>query len=196
MLLIGLTGVSGSGKGYVCEIFARYGIPSVDSDRIVHELYESSDGCISTLRKLFGDSVIKEDGTVDRAALAQTVFSDKDKLKLLNAAVHRFVKEEINIIIEAERKKGSKAVIIDAPMLFESGIDKKCDLIISVISDRKTRLDRIISRDGITREKALQRLKNQHTDRFFRNRSDELIYNSGENVEEQVVNILSKTGLL
>ena len=196
MLVIGLTGISGSGKGYVCGIFAKYGIPSIDSDKIVHELYKNSENCKSALVSLFGASVVCEDGSVNRAALSQIVFSDKEKLKQLNMAVHGFVLEEIGCLINEYREKNTKAVIIDAPMLFESGLDRKCDLIISVISDRKSRISRICERDKISREKALQRLANQHTDRYFKNRSDEIIYNSGENVEEQVVKILSKTGLL
>lgn len=196
MKIIGLTGMSGSGKGYVCSIFEKKGIPSADSDSIVHALYSENKECINALSCEFGPGVVGEDGTIDRSSLRDIVFSDKSKLKKLNRIVHRFVAKEIFDIADEYKKNGAAAFIIDAPMLFESGIDRSCDIIISVIADRKTRIDRICRRDGISRQAAVQRLKNQHTDGYFIRRSDHVIYNKGEDVEAQVERILAqiKTG--
>ena len=196
MLIIGLTGVSGSGKGYVCAIFERYGIPSVNSDRIVHEIYERSAECIGELRSAFGDGIVEDTGSVDRKALGRIVFSDRKLLDQLNGIVHKYVIEELNGIISDLEAKGNKAVIIDAPQLFEAGVDRMCDRVISVIAGRETRIARICKRDGVDRGAALARISKQHTDRYFRNRSDYIISNNGEDVEEQVRTILTSLKLI
>ena len=197
MIRIGLTGVSGSGKSFVTKIFAQYGIPSVNSDAVVHELYSTKNSCTEVLSQRFGTGILQEDHSVDRRKLAEIVFSSKEKLQLLNQTVHPFVIERIDMLAKAEEFRGSKAFLIEAPQLFEAGLDTTCDYIVSVVTDHETRIERLIVRDGITREVAEKRIQNQHNDLFFRERSDFCIENSAQDdLEKQVLFVLKEHDLL
>ena len=197
MLTIGLTGMSGSGKSYVAAIFSRYGIATVNADAIVHRLYQGKNPCTELLRERFGDSVIHTDHSVNRKNLAAIVFSDPQKLKLLNETVHPFVLCEIDKAVDSARQKSAQAILIDAPQLFESHLDDKCDLIIAVIADEQTRVTRIARRDGISQEDAKKRLSHQYPDEFFIERADYCIRNSDhDSPEAEIVSLLTKLDLL
>lgn len=190
MKLIGLTGTSGSGKGYVAELFAAEGILSIDTDAIVHSLYRENALCIEELEKTFG-SLQNEQGEIDRKKLAAIVFADPEKLKLLNAIVHRFVKAEVFAICQTEEKRGTKFLLLDAPQLFEAGMESLCHRIVAVVAPREVRIERIMERDQIDRVRIEERLRNQHTDEFFEQHADYVIYNDGKHaVSEQVKSII------
>ena len=114
MIRIGLTGVSGSGKSYVTKIFAKYGVPSINSDAIVHELYSSKNPCTEEIVCLFGDGVLLFDHSVNRKELASIVFASREKLLLLNQTVHPFVLDRINKIAEEKERHGVRAFLIEA----------------------------------------------------------------------------------
>ncbi len=188
MLIIGLTGNSGSGKSYVASLFEKKGIPSIDTDAIVHRLYEDNPDCINKLKSVYGDSIILPDGTVNRKALADIVFSDSEYLRILNEIVHGFVRSEVQKKLNKFAEQNKTAVIIDAPLLFESGLDKECDLTMAVIADEGTKVERITKRDKITPEKAILRLKNQKSNEFFREKCKFIISNNGNDNPEDYVN--------
>lgn len=196
MLVLGLTGVSGSGKGYVCGYFEKYSLAVIDTDSIVHSLYVTSAKCISALVEAFGKGILQENGSIDRKALRSIVFSDRKALEKLNAVVHAFTLDKVRELIEKYKKEGKGAVVVDAPQLFESGFDAECDKVISVVSSREKRIERICKRDNITVEDAALRLANQHDDEYFKERSDFVISNDTEDVEPQVRKILAALGLL
>ncbi len=177
LTVIGLTGNSGSGKGYVCDLFAEKGIKSIDTDRIVHELYKDTNECTLRLREIFGEGVFKSNGEVDRQKLGQIVFADRDALDRLNKTVHFYVERAVCDIVDSFRFSGEQIAVIDAPMLFESGLDKKCDITVAVIASQETLIERIMSRDKITRERAIARLSNQHDAEFFRKNCDFVLIN-------------------
>ena len=196
MLRIGLVGRSGSGKSHILRYFHEFGIESVNTDAVVHKLYSGENPCTTSLRQLFGSDVINGDHSVNRRALANIVFADKEKLRLLNQTVHPFVIREVEQLCLAHIEKGDKAFIIEAPQLFESGLDKNCDLIIAVLADHQTLVERIVYRDNISIEMAEKRLKNQYDDGFFQEHADFIIHNSrSDDPKEQVINILKKIGL-
>lgn len=197
MKRIGITGMSGSGKSYVCSIFEKYGIPSVNSDAIVHRLYATQNSCTETLALLYGKDILHEDHSINRSALAAIVFADREKLALLNKIVHPYVVEILEKQASIEEEKGTPAFLIDAPQLFEAGLDKHCDYIVSVIADASTIRSRLMQRDNLTQEAITARLANQHDEHFFHTHSDFCISNSnGDDVEVQVKLILKKIGLL
>lgn len=197
MVVIGLTGASGSGKSYVARIFEQYGIQTLNADTIVHTLYQSENDCTQLIKKRFGDAVIKSDHSVDRQALGRLVFQDRRRLALLNETVHPFVINEIHTAIKLAQSNGHTSVLIDAPQLFESQLDKNCDYIIAVIADHQTRIKRISERDHISKELAEQRLSHQYKDDYFIKNSHFCIYNSeGNDVSEQVSAILTAIGLI
>lgn len=194
MITIGLTGGSGSGKSYVAEQFHKHGIPIINADKIVHKLYATKNECTLALKTCFGDTVLNPDHSVNRAALREIVFQDRTKLALLNQTVHPFVVDQMRKQIRAAQ---TPAVLLDAPQLFESGLDADCTVIIAVIADPDTRIKRICERDSISDEAAKQRIANQYDDAYFISHSDFCIYNTPEHdLEKQITDILHTLGLL
>lgn len=192
MKILGITGRSGSGKGYVCALFAELGIPMIDTDAIVHDLYRENDACIAELESAFG-ALRSEDGSIDRKKLAQIVFSDAEKLKTLNSIVHRYVKREIEKSCARLEAEDAPAVLVDAPQLFEAHLESSCDLIIAVTAPESLRVERIRKRDGITEAGAQARLAHQHEDSFFEAHADVVIVNDGSSdVKEQVRALLDR----
>ncbi len=182
MLTVGLTGGSGSGKGYLSSLLSDKDICIIDTDRVYHDMISSSSPCVDALVSAFGDKIVNSNGGIDRGVLGGIVFSSKEKLELLNSIAHAFIREECNGIIE---RSTAKIVIIDAPVLFESGFDSMCDLIVGVVASEDTRIGRIIKRDSISREKALNRIRNQNSDDWFREKCDIVIENDGGELESK-----------
>jgi len=179
MKIIGLTGGSGAGKSLVCEAFLKFNIKSIDTDKISREVVaDKSSECLRELAENFSRDILKENGELDRKKLADIAFSSKENHAELNKITHKYILNECKGIILDTQNSGAKSVIIDAPMLFESGFDKNCDVIISVIADSDKRIKRITKRDSITKEQAELRIKNQKSDGFFIENSDFVIYNN------------------
>ena len=191
MKIIGLTGGSGSGKGEVCKAFLSFGIESIDTDKIYRDAVKKDSECLTEIVENFSEVILNESGELDRKKLAEIVFSSKEHLGLLNKITHKHILNKCKDIMLDMEKSGKKAVIIDAPQLFESGFDKNCDVIISVVADLDKRIKRITKRDNITTEQAERRIKNQKSDGFFIENSDYAIYNNSdyENVYKQVFKI-------
>ena len=182
MLTIGLTGPSGAGKGLVASLFARYGVPSIDTDAVYHALLMPPSACLDELVERFGQQVLRPDGTLDRAALSAVVFdpANADGLADLNRISHRHVLARVRETLGDYERAGVPAVLVDAPQLFESGFDAECDKVLSVIAPRELRLARIIERDGLSPKRATARLDAQLPEQVFRERADHVILNDGE----------------
>ena len=148
--LIGLTGQSGAGKTTVSDTFKEEGIPVINADFVAREVVKPKSPCLNDVIRAFGNEYLLPNGNLNRKMLANTVFTSKTKLSLLNSIMYPYITREILGIADEYSKGGEKIVIVDAPTLFESGIDKYCKKIISVISDINVRLKRIIKRDNIT----------------------------------------------
>lgn len=198
MLVIGLTGPSGAGKSTVCELLAAQGLPILDADAIYRELLMPPSDCLTELSLCFGAEILLPDGTLNRRALSERVFSDPAEREKLNAIAHRYVMDEIRARLRKLRATNVPAAVLDAPQLFEAGADRDCNIIISVLADPSIRLERVMERDRIPAEAALKRLRAQHTDEFFRSRSDYVIENNTnpEALIEPVLSILRETGVL
>lgn len=179
MLVIGLTGQSGAGKGTVAALFARYGLPVIDADQVYHDLLLPPSPCLAELVGRFGSRIVTEQGTLNRRALADIVFSDPVSLADLNHISHRHVMREIRRQLEQFRREDVRAAILDAPQLFEAEANRDCNIIVSVLADRAIRLERIVHRDGIEPDRALRRMEAQKSDAFFRAHSDYVIENNG-----------------
>ncbi len=167
MKIIGLCGTSGSGKGMTGRFFSAFGCRVIDTDKLYHGMVESDSECSREIVSEFGDNVKNEAGGVDRKKLSRIVFSDKERLQTLNRIAHKYVKLACREIAEREREAGTELLIIDAPQLFEAGMQNDCDVTIAVIADRDTRIKRICDRDNISVERAIARIDAQHTDEFF-----------------------------
>ena len=158
--VIGLCGRSGAGKGMVCLAFRRLGVPSIDTDAVYRELTSGVGECMTALRAGFGDEIVSPDGSLDRRALASIVFGNKRKLRKLGKITHPLILAETERRVEKYRG-ACDYVIVDAPVLFESGYDKKCDCIVAVDAPEEVLIKRITERDGIDEEAARSRLGSQ-----------------------------------
>lgn len=175
-MIIGLTGGSGSGKTTVGRAAADLGFYVIDADKIGHEILLKGNKAYNETVNAFGSEILAPDGEIDRKKLGGIVFSDKEKLKLLNDITHEKITKAIEKLIKiCENKK----VIIDAAVLFESGMDKKCDYVIAVVSSAEERTRRICHRDGISPEAADNRIKSQQSDDFYSSKADRIIINNG-----------------
>lgn len=178
--VIGLTGMSGSGKSTVCNIFRSEGFDIVDCDMICRKIVEKGRPCLAEIAEAFGQQVICADGSLDRTKTGNIIFSDESKRRRLNGIMYPYVSYiVIRSIIDTE----NSFIMIDAPTLFESGIYSLCDFIVSVVADREILLKRIQDRDLISEEQAEKRLSAQHDTDFFYKRSDYVIENNG-NIDE------------
>ena len=184
MLIVGLTGPSGAGKGVVASLLAGYGIPSIDTDKVYHDLLVPPSACLDELTARFGTEILSPDGALNRGALAALVFSPGhgEDLADLNAIAHRHILNQTRQLLAVHEAEGAVAVLVDAPQLFESGFDRECGFILSVLAPYELRLARIMERDGLSEERARARLDASHSDEFFRERSDAVIVN-GESVD-------------
>ena len=198
MLVIGLTGPTGAGKGKVADIFKRYGIPVINADRVYHELITPPSSCLQELAEAFGKGILLPDGSLDRRALGSIVFNDPAARERLNAITHRYVMEEVKTQMERYRREGVPVTVFDAPQLFEAGAQRACGAVISVLADRGLRLERIVARDGITADAAMRRILAQKSDDFFKIHSDYIIENNGaaETLAPKVHHILEKLGVI
>ena len=181
MKVIGLCGGSGSGKGCVSRILSQRGFAIFDTDNIYHELLDGSLTLKGALCGAFGDEILT-DGRVDRKKLRAVVFADKsgEKLKALNAITHKVILDEVRGGISEAEKSGAPCAVVDAPLLFESGFDKECDLTLAVVADREKRIDRIISRDGISRSDAERRIDAQISDERLISLCNFAVFNNGD----------------
>lgn len=177
MLIIGLTGQTGAGKSTVSEILEKYGCYHIDADKVAHDILENNKEVQEKLKERFGEDIIDKDGKIDRKILAARAFADKDSTLALNAITHPAVNNKIQNIILKQKEYGTKAVIIDAIALFESGEAKICDYTVAVTAPREIRLERIIARDKISVSRANERINAQKDESFFTLNADYIINN-------------------
>lgn len=193
--IIGLTGRSGSGKGYVCDRFLSFGIPSIDTDRVYRDITAADEvmrPCTAELCAAFGKQIVSADNSLDRKVLAEAVFTDSSKLALLNSITHKYILGEVRARISALEASGIRAVIVDAPVLFESGFDRECDVTVAVRADEDKRVARIVGRDGISEDGARRRLASQAKDDELCARVDFTIENNGDDsvTDSQIASIV------
>ena len=197
MRVIGITGPSGAGKSLLTDYISYREIPCIDADEVYHGLLTAPTKCVEALRKAFGDCIVAPDGSVDRAALGAIVFNSPEKLKLLNSTVLPHVLDHIRLMIAAIAKNGYRTVVVDAPTLIESGFNRECDTVVSVLAPRDIRIERIQARDSISRERAELRVNAQKDDDFYRSNSHYVIENANdeENFKREINALISELGL-
>lgn len=186
--VIGLCGRSGSGKGYVCERFGRRGVPCIDTDAIYRELTAAGEEMSALTRELagtFGSDVVRPDNSLDRKRLAGIVFgtSDRSALASLNAISHKHILARTDEILAEYDRQGMALAVVDAPVLFESGYNSKCDMTVCVTAPEEKRVRRIMRRDGIDEESARRRLAAQKDDSETVLLCDTVIVNDGSDAD-------------
>lgn len=181
MIIIGLTGGIGSGKSTVSAYLAENaGITVIDADKIAHDITEPGQPTLTRLEEAFGSGIIRDDGTLDRKKLAGIVFPSEEKKALLDRITHGAVRKQINREIEEAAEEQKPVVILDVPLLMETGMDAQCDVVWVVTADRNVRIDRVSARDNIGEEEINARIARQMSDEERFSRADEIIDNSGD----------------
>ena len=175
-MIIGLTGGIASGKSTVSKIFRELGAEIIDADIKAKEISERED-VIKEIGNIFGKEVINIEGKIDRLKIKEIVFNNKEKLKKLNDLIHPKVMEEFKKMKENTGK--NDIIIFDVPLLFESGMDKMCDKIILVFTDKKIQIKRMLERDGITEELAEKIINSQMSLEEKLNKSQIHLENNG-----------------
>ena len=184
MLVIGLTGGIGMGKSAAAEHFARRGIPVFNADACVHRLYEGE--AVEEIEAAFPG--VTREGRVDRKLLAEQVSGHPERLRRLESVVHPMVvKAEIDFLREQERN-GARMAVLEIPLLFETGAEKRVDVTIVVSAPSRVQRERVLTRPGMTVEKLEHLLARQLSDKERRARADFVII-SGTSLKEMHVDL-------
>lgn len=169
--MIGLTGPTGAGKSTVAAALEQAGCKIIDADRIAREIVSQPE-CLAGLTAEYGADIVEQDGSLNRRLLAQRAFSTPHKSARLNEITHPIILKEVLRRIEQEQHSNAKAIIMDAPLLFESGAERYCSATIAVIAPAEQRLARVMKRDAISPDLAKARMGAQQPDPYYLNRAD------------------------
>jgi len=194
MLVIGLTGGVGTGKSAVATMLVKLGAREIDADKIVHRALGKKGRCVRPVVREFGKQMMLKGG-IDRSKLASIVFGDHKKLRILECITHPVVKKiTVEEIKKLRRSKGVKVVVLNVPLLFESGMNKLCDFIVVVKARRGFQLSRTCKRLRITKTEVIHRIKSQMLLSKKIQKADFIIDNNGSLMEtkKQVVKLWQK----
>jgi len=186
MKVIGVTGGIGSGKSTILQLFQELGTATYIADIEARKLMNSDKKLIIQIESIFGEKAYLNN-ELNRNYIAEIVFSDKNKLALLNKLVHPKVQEHFKNFIE---NSTAEMVIYESAILFESSSNTLCDFIITVTANFEDKIKRIIKRDGVSKQQILDRMKHQLNDDFKVKNSNFVIRNNTiENVKKQISTI-------
>lgn len=186
--IIGLTGMSGAGKSTACTVFARFGFDIIDCDKICRIIVEKGKPCLGEIVKSFGEGILTENQELNRREMAKIIFSDEEKRLTLNGIMYPYVSY---LVIESILNSKSDYVMLDAPTLFESGVDDMCDTVVSVVAEKHAVINRIVKRDNISEAEAENRLRSQQSKDFYIKNSRYVINNNG--AAKDFITLLEKT---
>ena len=182
MFIVGITGGTGAGKTTDVQALQSFGAMPMDCDKIYHEMLLSNAEMNAEIEARFNN--VSDDGVIDRRKLGEIVWSDPKSLSDLGAITHRFISSELEWRIISFKAQGGELVAIDAIALIESGQSDKCNVVVGVIAPEEKRLSRIMSRDDLTKEQALKRIKAQQPESFYRENCDFILENIYEKQAE------------
>ncbi len=163
MRVIAVTGGIGSGKSTLAALYRSFGAQVIDADAISRSLTAAGGEALPPIRAAFGDGVFHPDGTLDRPALARRVFGGDEAARAkLNAIIHPLVIRRTLAGLDRLRASGAEVAIVEAPLLFEAGMDSVADAVVCVVAPLPTRIRRIRGRDRLTYDEALRRIQSQN----------------------------------
>lgn len=180
MKIIGLTGQTGAGKSTVAAWLRAHGTVCIDADRVSRAVTKPGTAAFKEVIAAFGKEMLSADGTLNRRALGSLVFADEVKRKQLESILFPHIITDIRRQLERAEENGAAVAVLDAPTLFESGLDKICTRTVGVVADENRRYDRIVSRDGLTADAAKARMNAQKSEAFFCTHCDAIIENNDD----------------
>lgn len=193
MLVFGLTGGVASGKSTIAEHFRRRGIPVIDADVLAREVVAPGTPGLAEILRTFGNGVATSGGELDRARLAELVFSDPENLQRLERIVHPLVAEALKTQLETYRLAGHGLVGYDVPLLFERGLEKRFSPVVLVAASPARQLERAMRRNGWREDQAWARIRAQLPLEHKRRLADYVIDNDGslESASAQADDVLA-----
>jgi len=193
-VIVGLTGGIASGKNLVASYLKEFGAEIIDADEVAREIVEPGEGAYNEINSAFGDKVVRSDGRINRAALGELVFSDRALLEQLNdIMLPRIVEEEGRRIEALQKEKCDAIIVVNAPLLIESGHYREMERVIVVDIDEELQLERAALK-GYSRETALARMSAQIRREERLRHADFIIDNSGsrEATKERTGEVFAK----
>lgn len=160
-ILIGLTGGIGCGKTVVANTFQSLGAKVIDADAIGKEVVETQPEILQEIKEFFGEQFINADGTLKRKELGSFVFADEEKKKILNRIVHPHLLRRVQEEIDSAKKAGDQIIVVDAALIYETGLETIFDKVAVVNSTLEHRIQRISQRDHLTEEEIINRIRSQ-----------------------------------
>lgn len=160
-LLVGLTGGIASGKTTASHILRQMRVAVICADALAHTLVKPGQSAYTNIVRIFGKTILTRKKTIDRVRLGDIVFADPKKRKLLEEIVHPRVQTAMLQQIKALHKKGRRWIVLDIPLLFETGFDELCDVVWCVYATQTQQIQRMVKRNSISVKQAKQRLKAQ-----------------------------------
>ncbi len=195
MIILGLTGSIGMGKTTTAQMFREAGCPVFDADATVHKLYAKGGRAVPLIRAVFPDAV--KEGAIDRKVLGAHMRADPLNLQVLESFIHPMVGQERTAFFEQAKADKSNIVVMDVPLLFETGGDSYVDKVIVVTAPADVQRERVLARPGMTEDLFETLLSRQIPDAEKRNRADFLIFthkglDAAREQVQDIINILKE----
>ncbi len=188
LITVGVTGGIGSGKTEVCRIFQELGVPVISADVVAKEIGNYDPRVKQLLVGLLGPEAYTADGILDRPYVASKVFSNKSIQKKINSIIHPRVEEEIERRFFELERNGVHVAVVEAALIYEAGLDKDLDAVVVVDAGESVKIERVMKRDGFTRQAVLDRMNAQMDPVDKLKKADYIIHNDGtlRELEERV----------
>lgn len=192
MIKVAITGNIACGKSTSEQILSDLGYKVIDADKVNHLLLSENKDVISEIKSIFNnEDILDENGNLSREKIGKIVFSDRQKLKALEAILHKRINEEIEKFIN--ENSNEEIIFVSMPLLFETNQEKNFDKILFVSANEDIRLDRLINRNNYSKEYAEIRIKSQGREEEKIKKSDYVIYNNSdfESLKKQIIDNIS-----
>ncbi len=194
MKIIGLTGGIATGKTNISNLFKSWGVPVIDADEISKKLTEKNGKALKEIEEVFGKEVFDEEGNLDRKRLGNIIFTNEKEKTKLNQIIHPLVQMEIKKTLNDFEEKGEKVVVIDVPLLFETGMACMADEVWLTYAPQEEQIRRLIKRNNLTKKEAMDRINSQWPTEKKRLLANEIIDTTGtkEETADYVKKLFSK----